>query len=497
MLSTEIYDLIEQIATTSSKNEKQALIAENDHSEVRRVLQAALDPMVTYGLAKRPEPIEPDPNYSRTFDPATWDILNRLAQRKLTGNAAKDAVAKELGLLDDKSAELFWRIISKDLRAGFSESTVNKAIKGLIVTFDCMLAHPFADYKHKVTYPVAVEPKLDGVRMLAFVDLAAGGVRFFSRSGKEFAAFEHLKQPLLSMVGEYRAQLVMRATDRADEDGVPVGDTIDEYMEEADQAMQLVFDCEVVSGSFNETVSEVRRSSAQATDAVMHVFDMLPMAIFKTDEKGGQGEEFEIRRQKLAECVSYAAKDAPIKLSELNIVNSEAGVMALYRIYRGRGLEGAMVKDLKAKYHRRRNIAWLKIKAEETVDVRVVGAYYGEAGKQFEHTLGGLIVDFNGVNVDVGGGYSVKRDGKSRDEFFEAVERDLDRLGERSGAFLCPPLKGHQLSWLVDHGSEVLGRVIEVEYHEVTPDGSLRHPRFVRFRDDKALKAEVKEAEFA
>jgi len=26
---------------------------------------------------------------------------------------------------------------------------------------------------------------------------------------------------------------------------------------------------------------------------------------------------------------------------------------------------------------------------------------------------------------------------------------------------------------------------IEVEFHEVTPDGSLRHPRFVRFRDDK------------
>ena len=28
-------------------------------------------------------------------------------------------------------------------------------------------------------------------------------------------------------------------------------------------------------------------------------------------------------------------------------------------------------------------------------------------------------------------------------------------------------------------------KVIEVKYHEVTPDGSLRHPRFYRWRDDK------------
>ncbi|WP_240074277.1 hypothetical protein [Cupriavidus taiwanensis] len=44
-----------------------------------------------------------------------------------------------MSLLDPDSAELLWRIISKDLRAGFSESTVNKAIPGLIVTFDCQL----------------------------------------------------------------------------------------------------------------------------------------------------------------------------------------------------------------------------------------------------------------------------------------------------------------------------------------------------------------------
>ena len=32
-------------------------------------------------------------------------------------------------------------------------------------------------------------------------------------------------------------------------------------------------------------------------------------------------------------------------------------------------------------------------------------------------------------------------------------------------------------------GQSVIGRLIEVKYHEITPDGSMRHPRFARVRD--------------
>ncbi|MCY1372462.1 DNA ligase D, ligase domain [compost metagenome] len=161
------------------------------------------------------------------------------------------------------------------------------------------------------------------------------------------------------------------------------------------------------------------------------------------------------------------------------------------------------MKDLSAPYSRRRSKAWLKIKAEETADLRVIGAYHGEVGKQFEKSLGGLIVDFNGVYVDIGGGYSVNRDGKSRDEFYEAVVRDLKKLGlvwHQGERFI---LSKPRLDALTSMSAEVLGRLIEVEFHEVTEDGSLRHPRYVRFRDDKPVKAEVEaeavneEAEFA
>jgi len=33
--------------------------------------------------------------------------------------------------------------------------------------------------------------------------------------------------------------------------------------------------------------------------------------------------------------------------------------------------------------------------------------------------------------------------------------------------------------------NSIKGKIIEVQFHEETPDGSLRHPRFVRVREDK------------
>jgi DNA ligase-1 len=64
--------------------------------------------------------------------------------------------------------------------------------------------------------------------------------------------------------------------------------------------------------------------------------------------------------------------------------------------------------------------------------------------------LGGFIVDYKGKEVRVGSGFS------------DAERHDL---------------------WFSKHSQ--IGNIIEVKYHEVTPDGSLRHPVFGGFRYDK------------
>lgn len=427
MNSDRVFQIIEDIAAASSKKHKEAIIATRfRHDEFAHVLRAALDPRVTYGIAKLP--IIPTGTRAFQFDENTWRLLERLARRELTGNAARDSLGEELANLTPSSAELLKRIITKDLRAGFSAGTVNRVIPGAIFSFDCMLAHPF-EAKRIARYPVYVEPKLDGWRALAFVNLAAPTptATFYTRNGNEITIVEHLKQPLIAALkGQY--------------------DTC------------LVVDGEIVSGSFNETASSLQKKTDQATDAVFVVFDILARHEWDSpDAKGylpalAYEERLAARRDvfRIAlahhlakpECLPEDVMAAPAYQ-----VENEAGIHKLYAEWRDLGLEGAIVKLAEGRYRKDRDYGWMKLKAEESADVRITGAVEG-TGK-YAGTLGALIVDFNGVPVNVSG-----MSDKLRDEMW------------------CEP---------------PVGRLAEIVYHEVTPDGSLRHPRFKRFRDDKPL----------
>jgi DNA ligase-1 len=295
--------------------------------------------------------------------------------------------------------------------------TVNKVRKNLVPVFACQLAHKFEEKRCK-TWPMTVEPKLDGVRCLAIA--TAGDVEFVSRTGRVFTSFDHLKEPLMEAVAAWEKA------------GARAGG--------------IVLDGEVVSGSFNKTVSEVRKKETEAKDARFFAFDILPLEDFKAADL--IDVPFSDRRDTLRQFLKRFDKEAPFKLLPSYIVNSVEEIHFYNAKFRGKKLEGTIVKDRAAPYKKSRSHGWLKIKAQESVDVRVTGVFEG-TGKYKGH-LGGLVVDVDGKEVRVGGGFS----------------------------------DGQRVDFWNDQGS-VVGRLIEVEYHEKTPDGSLRHPRFVKFRDDK------------
>lgn len=429
MNSTLIMTALDGIAGTSSRTEKETLLGHAASDETfRRVLRAAYDPFVTYGLTIS----RAEGGGTAVFTEATWSLLDRLADRTLTGNDAQAAFRGAVAELEPQSAELLRRIVNKDLRAGISDKTINRVVPKLIPVFDVMLADRY-ETRHVKRFPVAVEPKLDGVRAVAF--LRDGKARFFTRSGKPLPAIEHLGEPLVAMVDTFCAAL----TD-ADRELV-------ERYRSAFADRTLAFDGEVMTGLFNKTVGEVRRKSEAATDARFYVFDILP-EIALTGDDPVFPEHYRTRRHLLERFFEVnAGTPRPIKKVPVWFADDEAAIHLCYENFRAKGLEGAIVKPPNGFYHRRRCREWLKLKAEETEDLRVIGAFEGEG--KYAGKLGGLIVDRAGVEVRVGGGFS--------DQQREALW--LDR--------------------------EVLGRLIEVEYHEVTPDGSLRHPRFRRFRDDK------------
>lgn len=437
--SYDIYTMLEQIAATGVKAEKEAIMASIVANELgRNVINLTCNPFITFGV--KPAKAKKFGTAHFTMDDeGIFKLFDMLADRSLTGNAAKDAVNKLLEEHAPESSELLWRMFNKDLRCGATANTVNRVLPGTIPVFDVMLAHKFEErHTKKWKWPVAVEPKLDGVRVICLVK--DGEAQFFSRTGKPFPAVEHLGAAMVEMVTEWAK---VKAPNHL-------------------SIMRVAFDGEIVSGNFNKTVGDVRRKDEAATDAEYHMFDVMPYDKFTADDVEEISMTYLKRRDLLGGFMGYA-KSKALRQTPIHTAANVEECQQLYAMFRSEGFEGAMVKPYEGTYEKKRSRNWLKLKNEETEDLVIIGAFEGNG--KYAGMLGGLICKRNGVEVRVGGGFSDDQ----RVEFWKAYQKDLHTT--QIPGILSP--------------FELYDRMIEVEFHEVTPDGSLRHPRFVRFRDDK------------
>lgn len=476
--ASDIMSLIRLIADTSSRSEKERLVANLAADELGKfVLKWAYDPFITYGV----KPAKPDKQGKLQVgfrETLVQPLLERLAQRKLTGNLAAVEIEETFQAFDKDGAELLWLILSKDLKCGIAETTINTVSPGLIPVFSVMRAHKFEEKRVK-SWPQALEPKLDGFRVTFLCRDGNGG--FFTRSGKRMPSLDYLVEDTIAVA--LKALTASNSQDLRFTLSTRPGD----LARMAREDLNFMLDGEAMSGSFNETSGALRRESEQAKNAVYHIFDMMSYADFDAD--GSVGRPFKERRALVQEFVGYAngaTDDADlsevIKMTPLYLVNSAQEIHDYYGRFRARGLEGAMLKNLDGLYDKKKTYAWMKLKAEESEDLPIVGAYPGEPGTKYEHCLGGAIVKrANGVLVRVGGGWS----DEEREELWKAYHEDLAEL-ERNGATIDDPSFDGQPRFLI--------RLIEVMFHEETPDGSLRHPRKKRFRDDKAGEIEKKAA---
>lgn len=422
MTLNDAFETLETIAATSSRNEKQALLAEAlKDSAFRAVCVYAYNPFVTFGIAPSLErqgtSTWGEPEASQIF----W-YLDRLAARECTGRTAERCVEEMLLQLPAGAGQLLVRILNKDLRAGFTATTLNKVVKGLVPEYEPMAAHHF-EAKRVKGWPVIGEPKLDGLRVEVWVDYENREAEARSRNGLPMPALRPLAERFLDLSCPFK---------------------------------RAVFDGEVATGLFNESVGRTRRKSQVVQEAAIFVFDMLTQEEFTA----GSQRPFLTRRAELEDVLGDVVDGAlALRLMPQRSLSSVGDVMAYYEEIRsmtvgqflGRScdkpMEGIIVKTVTGGYENKRSHHWMKVKAEETEDLRVTGTYEGEPGTKYAGMLGGVIVNRDGVDVRVGSGFS-------------------DQL--RAESPRC-----------------FIGRLIEVEYHEVTPDGSLRHPRFARFRDDK------------
>ena len=316
-------------------------------------------------------------------------LLDKLSTREISGNAAPYAVSRVCQKLTPVSAEMFKRILLKDLRIGLGAASINKAFPGLVPEHKVMLAKPLE--WHRVKYPCISTVKLDGVRAIY-----RDGV-FYTRNGKILHGLEALAGRL---------------------SGAPV------------------LDGELVCPGLDfQTSSGSLRSFAETPNAQFHIIDL-------PEHPSRSFIERMIAARNLVRENVFVIPWCT--------VNSPEQIEKLYRSTLGFGYEGLVVKPMEYEYVDKRSFDWMKLKAINTLDARIVDIFEG-TGK-YSSSAGGVIIQMpdSEVLVRVGSGFS--------DEQRDHIYADPDMF---------------------------IGRMIEVKYHEVTPDGSLRHPRFYRWRDDK------------
>lgn len=420
-----------------------ALTLHSDNADAprhRRYLMAALDPSVRYFQTGK---LTGGTGY-REFDYDAYNLLDRLASRELSGNAAKQAFVYFAESYTPSAVELMNRALNKDLRCGVAETLINSLDipDFTIPVFKCQLAAPTGDAdeirkarKRMETGEWVAATKYDGMRGLGLVD--DNSVQFVTRSGKPIPALQHLEKQVLSIFGGH----------------------------------SVVIDCEGVGVDFLDSISQLRsKSLANLEDTtLLQIFDCVGLDRFRkakgNDKFGGP------LRDRLARLKSFWEYGDPANLIFVDHVPvagfDEAKAHSDYLI--AQGLEGAIAKDLDAGYSRRRTNDWIKFKATDATTVAITGLKEGEKGKQFEGMLGSATVNVDGVDSDVGMGWTKHE----RAAIWAAY----------TGKTIPVTIRGKEI--FVQSASEnyVIGRLIDVTFNERMPSGALRHARKTKFRD--------------
>jgi bifunctional non-homologous end joining protein LigD len=269
------------------------------------------------------------------------------------------------------------------------------------------------------------EPKLDGYRATAY--LHDGTVRILSRGGVDYSSyFPHIVRALAAQPVK---EMVLDAEIGAFEDGHP--------------------SFEALQRRLNKRSAALRKDPAQC---VLFCFDLLHLGGMNLRD-----EPYTVRRGLLMESV--------VPSECVQVIHADDNGLAMYAAALATGLEGMVGKRKDSLYRPGvRSPDWLKIKPSKTAKFLVVGYLQNRTG------LTSLLLGYWRQRKliyagRVASGLTMKLSGQ--------LLIDLQRSAPGT------PLSAHAgATWVQPT------LVAEVSYFELTQQGKVRHPVFVRLRAD-------------
>lgn len=350
MNSTQIFSLIRQISGLTVSAKIRNLQAYKDDEQLAKVFKLTLDKSITFGVTSKSLYTWPQDPESHNFNEGTWQLLEDLQNRRLTGEAAKQALYNAGKGLNLSSLELLKRILDRNLDCGVGAKTALKVWPDLFYLHQVMLAKKFD--RARCEYPCLVEPKIDGTRA------TFTGDALLTRNGLPLRSCNHIITQLQNdSYGWADGELMVPGLD-----------------------------------FFSQS------------DGLIRGYNQRPQAIYYVFALGQKQEHFMARSRRHK---SPLPSEDKVQFVQGQIANNYKELMSIFEDYRAAGFEGAMVKQLhgnKLFYESKRSFEWMKLKPSNDAEFKCIGVYEGEG--KYQGMLGGICIEHKGQENRVGTGFS-------------------------------------------------------------------------------------------
>lgn len=453
---THILPIIQSMAATSSRKEKQAILEANSKNMLlARYLQVTYNPKYNFYLqaiqgTKAPQDV-PTLNFDGTF---IEYFLQEIAGRRRTGGEAREFVESQYAFMSPDDRQLFAWMLNRDIKAGCSVSTFNKVWPGLIETIPYMRCslpkhnNPKDWFEQEPGLLVFSQEKMDAMfaSLSTFDEEDEHKVSIASRTGSPFPldAFEdivtHTKACFRNV--QLHGELMV-----FDEDA-------QEYL--AREKSNGYMNSMLQGGDINPKYKP--RFVA---------WDIIPL--FEAKAKGKYNMPYSGRFDALSVALSSVdmGASAGILLVDNKMLGSYEELEAHYAEIVALGREGTVVKHPKTIWEDGTSLTQIKMKQEIDVELKIVG--FNEGSGRLETTFGSLICESADGDLQVG------------------VSGLSDKLRQEIWA----------------KKDDMIGKIVTIKGNKVMSplDQDAKHsiflPRFVEIRNDKTeanTLAEIKDA---
>lgn len=413
---------LEKMSETSSLNEKRKIFKEfSENENILKIFKYAYDNVeFTFGI--KPTRLDFSKSGSSSDIKEMFNLLDNLNNRTFSGNSAVEECNKFIENSDKNLSNVFYKILDRDLKIGFSKKEFNKLVSG---QFKCKnVNYCRCDILNektlkKFTFPGYIQLKCDGTYREAYVH--NGIVEFKTRSGEPY------RNPVLEEIlktlpdGYYLGEFTLGRADNPDANRAEGNGNINSDNPDFNNIHYTIWDyltedeytLKDSKRNYDERLIDMRLNIERLNSPLVQVVPSLKV---------------------------YDIEDALKVTSE----------------WMNRGLEGGVLKSFNMKFKNGTSKEQLKIKLKVDVEVRCTGFLEGTKGTKYE-----------GMNKVIA---FENDEGTIKGQCSGMTDSMVDEVTKNPEKYIGKVL------------SVQFNDLTKAEGHEFY---ALSHPAFICFRDDK------------